>query len=36
VLRRYRDAGADDPEAVQLLFGAVLVPVDESYREPPA
>jgi DNA-binding transcriptional ArsR family regulator len=36
VLRRYRDAGADDPEAVQLLFGAVLVPVDESYGEPPA
>jgi DNA-binding transcriptional ArsR family regulator len=34
VLQRYHDAGSGDPRAVQLLFGALLVPVDEDYEEP--
>jgi DNA-binding transcriptional ArsR family regulator len=34
VLQRYHDAGSADPRAVQLLFGALLLPVDEKYQEP--
>jgi DNA-binding transcriptional ArsR family regulator len=34
VIERYRDAGTDDPAAIQVLFGALLLPVDETYQEP--
>ncbi|QZY28279.1 ArsR/SmtB family transcription factor [Nocardioides coralli] len=34
VLHRFRDAGAGDPQAVRVIHGSLLVPVEATYQAP--